>query len=72
MSSSNRSFTPEELSALTPWRLPSLDDLEETAEGEAVPCLTSVEAEIEAAPRLTVEEIEAMQRQARDEAAAQG
>lgn len=71
--SSFRNFTPEELSALTPWRLPSVGepDPSEEADGEAA-SVTVIEEEVETAPRLTVEEIEAMQQQAHDEASARG
>ncbi|QSA98540.1 flagellar assembly protein FliH [Methylococcus sp. EFPC2] len=70
---SSRKFTPEELSLLTPWRLPRVGD-GESDEGlaEAEKAATVVEEEVETAPRLTVEDIEAMQRQAHDEAAALG
>jgi flagellar assembly protein FliH len=69
-SSKSKGFTREELAALSPWRLPVMDE-EEPEPEEALP-----EEELdqeEPPPRMpTAEEIEAIQKQAHEEAAAAG
>lgn len=75
MNSSKDFFTPEELAALTPWRLPSVDDDGEFTRSADRGLSSSVivsDEELETVPRLTAQEIESMQRQAHEEAAAQG
>ena len=73
---SSRGFTREELEALTPWRLPVIErnhELDEAAEDADSDMRARVMDE-EVAPLLmpTAEEIEAMQKQAYEEAADQG
>jgi len=69
MPSFSRGFTSEELAALTPWRLPVMD----AEESSAVPREPEiVEDEIEMPRFPTAEEIEAMQKQAREEAREEG
>jgi len=63
--SSFKGFTAEELASLAPWKLPVMGEPEE--EPPAV-----VEEETEYPPMPTAEEIEAMQRQAYEEARAEG
>ena len=67
----SKGFTAEELAALAPWRLPLVGDGPEPECAQETP-VTIVEEEVEAAPMLTAQEIEAMQRQAYEEAAQQG
>lgn len=71
ISSKAKPFTREELAALSPWRLPIMDEPEPEPEPEP-----ESEPEPEEAielPRMpTAEEIEAMQKQAQEEAAAIG
>lgn len=69
-----KGFTQEELAALAPWTLPCVDIDSGASEASpaAPPVGRVVEEEIETAPRLTAEEIEAMQRQAYEEAAMEG
>lgn len=73
--SSSKGFTAEELAALAPWRVPLVGEGPEPdperVEVEEAP-VTVVEEEVETAPMLTAQEIEAMQRQAYEEAAQQG
>lgn len=71
--SSSKGFTAEELAALAPWRVPLVGEGPdpERIEVEEAP-VTVVEEEVETAPMLTAQEIEAMQRQAYEEAAQQG
>jgi flagellar assembly protein FliH len=69
--SSSKGFTAEELAALAPWRVPLVGDGPDLDWVEEPP-VTIVEEEVEAAPMLTAQEIEAMQRQAYEEAAQQG
>lgn len=61
-------FTPAELEALRLWSMPQVDK----PESHKVPDISEPEPEREPTPVLTVEEIEAMQQQAYDEAYAQG
>lgn len=68
MSSYKDEFSAEELAALSLWKLPPVG---ESASSEEDPAELTQE-EIEPAPRLTVEEIAAMQQQAYEEAAEQG
>ncbi|MBS1211514.1 MAG: flagellar assembly protein fliH/type secretion system HrpE [Proteobacteria bacterium] len=74
MNSSRHFFTAEELAAVRPWRLPCVgDEVDAVAVNEEESSAVVVtEEEVETAPRLTAEEIEAMQKQAYEEAAAQG
>lgn len=67
-------FTEEELAALVPWRLPLMDEelAEIEADGAENAPASDMEEEVECASLLTAREIEAMQKQAYDEAAAQG
>jgi flagellar assembly protein FliH len=68
-----KGFTAEELAALSPWRLPVVGEGQpEQPASEALRSVSVVEEEVEAAPMLTAQEIEAMQRQAYEEAAQQG
>jgi flagellar assembly protein FliH len=74
--SSYRGFTAEELVRLAPWRLPVVDD-DEDIEASRFPepehgTVTVVEEEMANVPRLTAEEIEAVQRKAHEEAATRG
>lgn len=59
-----RDFTPEELQALAPWRLPDIASI-------PLPPVEEIESS-EAPPTLTAEEIERLQNDARTEAAEQG
>ena len=73
---SSRGFTREELEALTPWRLPVIESSHALAEAAAA--LDSdmrasvVDEEVESLSIPTAEEIEAMQKQAYEEASDQG
>lgn len=73
MNSSKEFYSAEELTTVTPWRLPSVDEEWERPRppGQGTSEVVS-EEELESLPRLTAEEIEAMQKQAYEEAAAQG
>jgi flagellar assembly protein FliH len=64
-----KGFSPEELAALSPWQLPVMGE-EEPPEPEAETSV--VEEEVEAPRFPTAEEIEAMQKQAYDEASGAG
>lgn len=68
MLSSSQDFTLEELAALKPWRV----FLEEQQEAKDVQETSMVEEEVDVMPMITAEEIEAMQKQAYDEAAEHG
>lgn len=61
----SRAFSPEELEAMAPWRLPDIG---------LMPRLESrvEEEEVDTHPAITAEEIEAIQKQAYEEAAVQG
>ncbi|MDO9424368.1 MAG: flagellar assembly protein FliH [Methylobacter sp.] len=65
-SSKTNRFTAAELESLRLWSLPDVSDADAVRESEAV------EIEAEPTPILTVDEIETMQKQAYDEAFAQG
>lgn len=62
--STYREFTPEEIQTMVPWQLPDIGIEEDEAHYQ--------EEEVELFPTLTAEEIEAIQKQAYEEAAEQG
>lgn len=73
MNSSKEFFTAEELTSVTPWRLPSVDEEWQRPRSSSAGTSEVVsEEELEKLPRLTAQEIEAMQRQAYEEASEQG
>lgn len=67
-----KGFTREELAALSPWRLPIMDEEEPVIVEEPPPPEEEAEEMIPPPMMPTAEEIEAMQKQAYDEAAASG
>lgn len=69
--SSFKGFTAEELAALSPWQLPLMGEETDPEREESAPVMV-VEEELETAPMLTASDIEAMQRQACQEAMEQG
>jgi flagellar assembly protein FliH len=70
---SSKEFSPAELAALMPWRLPLVGELEEEqAEPPADEAPPPEVEDVEALVMPTAEEIEAIQREAREEAAREG
>ncbi|HEB76969.1 MAG TPA: flagellar assembly protein FliH [Methylothermaceae bacterium] len=75
MSSSKEMFTEAELQQASPWQLPEMtpqDSFAEALEQDLSPDPSQEEAPPESPPVLTAEELEAMQRQAFEEAAKEG
>ncbi|BCX81643.1 flagellar assembly protein FliH [Methylomarinovum caldicuralii] len=72
-SSNTEGFSPEELKRASPWRLPEVDNEGDFAEALAKDLAAEPEESADpAAPLPTAEELESMQRQAFEEAAAAG